>query len=234
MFKTVAQLLVKDGLAVQSKHFNKLIPLGRLDIALEALTFLNPDEICIIDLDGDIERTLNTNLFTLNRINLPVCAGGGATASLMKRFSIERLLKNSSIFSDIYSSPDVSTGRQALIAYMPYRFADDKLFVYHSDLQKFLEKDIKFLCDTLSVYSEIVLLDADGQGVKNGFNNQIFKYIPNELTNRIYLSGGMNYSHINLAKSIGYSGTIIDNTSLYRTWSIDRRFFDAVQPVLEY
>lgn len=228
MFKTVALLLVKNGLVVQSTEFMNFIPLGRLDIALESLVVLNPDEICIIDVDGNIEKTLEIHSYSLNSVNLPMCVGGGASAELINRFAVERLLQNSAIFNNLNSDQDMLIGKQALIAYLPYKLTGDRFLVFNSDSRKFVEKKIEFLQKILSVYSEIVLLDADGQGIKNGFNDRIFDYIPSSIINRIYLCGGMNSLQVQKAKSTGYSGVIIDNTSLYEVSRIDRRYFDAM------
>ena len=75
---------------------------------------------------------------------------------------------------------------------------------------------------------EIILMDAEGQGIKDGFDEKIFDYIPQTIVSRIYLSGGMNKSHISHSRRIGYSGVIIDNTSLYTVLNISERYFDAV------
>jgi imidazole glycerol phosphate synthase subunit HisF len=228
MFKTVAQLLVKDGLAVQSQSFGSLIPLGRVDIALEALNYLNPDEICILDLDGDIEKTLINNTITINEIKLPICIGGGSNSALLKRFAIERLIKNSAVFGELYDKSDSSIGRQALIAYLPYKLVDKNLYIYNSNIRAFTKQSINFLYDILNVYSEIILMDANGQGIKDGFDEKIFDYIPETIVSRIYLSGGMNKLQISHSRSIGYAGVIIDNTSLYKVLNICERYFDAV------
>ena len=228
MFKTVALLLVKNGQVVQSTEFMNFIPLGRLDIALESLVVLNPDEICIIDVDGNIEKTLETHSYSVNAINLPMCVGGGASAELINRFSIERLLKNSAIFNNLNADQDMFIGKQALIAYLPYKLTGERFLVFNSDSRQFIEKKIEFLQKILSVYSEVILLDADGQGIKNGFNDRILDYIPSSIIHRIYLCGGMNSLQVQKAKSAGYSGVIVDNTSLYELSSIDRRYCEAM------
>ena len=228
MFKTVGQLLVNNGRAVQSVRFTSIFELGYFDIALEALNYLDPDEICILDLNGNVENTLHDNIVLINQLSLPVCVGGGAHPKILQKFPVERLIMNSSIFNNQSEKNDLTAGKQSLIAYLPYKFFERRLYVYNSSIKNFTEVKLDFFSGILEYFSEMVLLDANGQGVKDGFCEDIFDLIPKTIVHRIYLSGGMNSEHIYRCKDLGYSGVIIDNTSLYSSQKIFRRYFDAM------
>ena len=95
--------------------------------------------------------------------------------------------------------------------------------VYNSNIKNFTEVKLDFFPILLEYFSEIILLDANGQGVKDGFCEDIFDLLPKTIVHRVYLSGGMNSEHIYRCKDLGYSGVIIDNASLYSSQKIFRR-----------
>lgn len=228
MFKVVAQLLVNNGMVVQSLRFNSTFELGCFDIALEALNYLDPDEICILDLNGQVENTLLDNIVFLNQVRLPVCVGGGAHPEILKKYPVERLIMNSAVFNSEGQKNDFAAGKQSLIAYLPYKITGHQLYIYNSSIKKFIEVKLDFFSGVLEYFSEIILLDANGQGVKDGFGEDIFDLIPKTIVHRIYLSGGMNSDHIYRCQNLGYSGVIIDNTSLYSDQKIFGRYCHAM------
>lgn len=228
MFKTVGQLLVNNGRVVQSVRFNSTFELGYFDIALEALNYLDPDEICILDLNGNVENTLLDNIPLINQLRLPVCVGGGAHPKILQKFPVERLIMNSYIFNNQIKKNDLKAGKQSLIAYLPYKLLGRRLHVYNSNIKNFTEVKLDFFPILLEYFSEIILLDANGQGVKDGFCEDIFDLLPKTIVHRVYLSGGMNSENIYRCKDLGYSGVIIDNASLYSSQKIFRRYFHAM------
>ena len=62
MFRIVGQILVKNGHAVQCDNFSDIYSLGEFKNAVKSLEALEPDEINIKDLDGNISLTLKDNL----------------------------------------------------------------------------------------------------------------------------------------------------------------------------
>jgi imidazole glycerol phosphate synthase subunit HisF len=217
MFRSVGQLLVKDGLAAQSVGFSQYIYLGRLDIALESLASLEPDEISILDLDGNIRKTLSENYQAFSQVDLPLTVGGGGQLLAQHEFPVERVFYNSIFFDGtdkkVFSSS--VPGKQSVVAYLPYRIREGELCVFNSSIGEFVRVDTQWLETVLQTAQEIAFLDADAQGLAGRFNQTILDTVSEYVVHRSYFSGGLSQDDIELLKSKNCAGYIIDNVSLY-------------------
>ena len=50
--RVIASLIVKNGIVVQSIHFNKYLPIGRPEVSVEFLNNWGIDEILYLDIDA--------------------------------------------------------------------------------------------------------------------------------------------------------------------------------------
>jgi len=223
MFRVCAQILTLDGHAVQSIRFKDIIPLGKLNPVVKCINELMPDEIHIQAIDGKISEVLKELSSVMKHINLPLSVGGGVRSLINVRGSMdyaERYIFNSDIFlSEKLESKDVRQkyGLQSCIGYLPFRFDNQlRTFIFfNSDTQSFNSVDVNLLSTIFNSFSEVVLLDADAQGLASGFNMDILKSFEGNHYSRIYVSGGIDAYTIAKSKEIGLAGVVLDNSSLF-------------------
>jgi len=217
VFRIVGQILVKNGLAVQSIKFNDYLFLGRVDIALESLAALRPDEISIIDLDGNIGKIINDNYNAINNIDLPLAIGGGAKFIKQHKVPVERMFYNSIFFQEdmVEQLSRTGSGRQSIVAYFPYKVKKKRLLVFNSTKNMFVPADSAWLRCVLANAQEIAFLDVEGQGTLNGFDNNICDMLEDYILERSYFSGGLSLENIQLLRRRNCAGYIVDNFSLY-------------------
>jgi uncharacterized protein related to proFAR isomerase len=110
-------------------------------------------------------------------------------------------------------------GHQSMVASVPFIINDKILKIYNSKNDDFRAIKSGLCTEMENNFNEIILLDANAEGSKNGFNFEVLDYIdfPND---RILISGGLTKNDINKAKEIGLAGVSIDNFSLHSEYSI--------------
>ena len=217
MFRVGAQLLLKNGHVFQSIAFSQLIYLGRFDVAIESLSHNMADEIIVTSLDGEIANELKNNSVILDQVNLPLMISGGADKADLSSEPVERALYNSALFNEkamsrLKHSP---LGFQSSVGYLPFRLQDHNLRVYDSDFNRFTDVDASWLRQRGEVVQEFVFLDAVNQGGFEVFNEEILDYLPDDIVQRSYFSGGIGKSQLRSVIAAGAAGYIIDNVSLY-------------------
>jgi imidazole glycerol phosphate synthase subunit HisF len=217
-FRLVGCLLIKNSVCVQSFSFRGLVPLGMFSLALSFLSKLDPDEICIIDLDGDINNFIKDK-GALEGCNLPIVIGGGALKNMPSSEHIfhERILINSELFendSEILEGILKHNGRQSIIGYLPIKYDAGKFKVYCSTVRGFVSVNDGFWIKINETCSDIIVLDSEAQGSESGFNFNLMKKVEFPIS-RVYISGGIIHKDITKAKDNGYAGVVIDNKSLF-------------------
>ena len=220
MFRIIGQILVKDNNAVQSTNFKNILPLGKFDIAFESIQDKEPDEINIIDINGNINEFLNNNQLLISKCSYPLSVGGGLYKSNITNDAVDRLVYNSHIFENVDMDELNNKGKQARIAYLPFIIRDNNFYVYNSTVNKFIIYENNIMENSINNYSEILLLDADNQGGKNGFNFNVLKFVNKIERERILISGGCNEQVLEKAKKIELAGVVLDNISFYHNENI--------------
>lgn len=225
MFRVIAPVLCEAGKVVQSRGFREINPLGNLDLVIESLKEIEPDEISILSIDGKIGNVnFQTNAF--QNLNLPLTIGGGVTEAVLCEIPAERFLLNSVFFgNDISPIKKIinSSGAQSLIAYLPFKIKNDEVFVWNSTTANIHLFD-SILFDKVQKYSaECVLLDMDAQGYYNGFDFKIFDLLPYLDKNKSLICGGINQKSLDQAKKLQLGGALIDNQALYYNQSVHKR-----------
>lgn len=223
-FKISSTILLKRNIALQSYYFKELIPLGDINWIIKSLLKLIPDEIHIIDLNGEIYNSLG-EIKDFSNFNLPLAIGGGINnIFLNKKICCERFIINSKLFDDLFFLKKLRDlyGKQSIIGFLPFKIINNKPLFYNSSIKNFVDLDtIKFF-EIIQNTCEIILLDVLAQGSHKGFDFRILKFIKG-FNKNIYISGGINKHDINLAKKKGLAGVSIDNSSLYYPIKITER-----------
>jgi len=178
-------LLDINGRALQSYNFNTKRILGCVKNVLSFLDDYEVDEIhLIIPLKGkgvDTSKVL-TELKDVS-ISTPLSVGGGLNVKNIAEITndpyFERLVFNSLIFDDneVIKQVSLKMGRQAILAYMPFILHKNTLKIYHSKRNKFINVSDEFWRNLNSLCNEVILLDADAEGTRKGFNFKVFKFL---------------------------------------------------------
>ena len=110
-------------------------------------------------------------------------------------------------------------GRQSMVASIPFIVQNGSFMVYHSksDVFKFVKGN--FWNRVKENFNEIILLDAESEGSKNGFDFSVLDDVDFPIE-RTLISGGLTKSDINKAQKMNLAGVSIDNFTLYSEYSI--------------
>ena len=227
-FRVGATVLVDcDGRAVQSYGFSTRRFLGDLKQVLKFLDKYEVDEIHIIvpSKGGGCCDSLEifSNLAHIS-ISTPLGIGGGITSENISKVVqepfFERFIFNNAIFNDFQLLHDARSrmGHQSMVASIPF-VIDKELLVYNSKKDTFQRVDDLLWEKIQDTFNEIVLLDANAEGSKSGFNFEVFEYIAFPIE-RVFISGGLTHEDIKRSKKMGVAGVSIDNFVLHSEYSI--------------
>ena len=185
--KRLAGLItVLDGWAVQSIGYKKYLPLGRPEIIAENLERWGVDEILILSINRS-KNGLGPDIETLNSINLkglntPISYGGGISSyeeaiyvikNGAERIVLDSMIKKESINEIIRISEKL--GSQSLIASLPSKLFENEIIFYNYHDNSI--KDKKMISNLLKspIFSELLIIDYQNEGIKNGFNDSLIK-----------------------------------------------------------
>jgi imidazole glycerol-phosphate synthase subunit HisF len=213
--------------ALQSYNFQTKRVLGCVKNVLSFLDSYEVDEIhLIVPLKGDKINTFKilSKLKDMS-ISTPLSIGGGinieSLAVITKDPYFERLIFNNALFDDheVIKQASLKMGHQAIVASVPFILKNNKLKVYHSKINKFIDISDKFWENLNLLCNEVILLDADAEGNKKGFNFKVFQFV-NFPIDRVLISGGITKLDIHKAKEMKLAGVSLDNTTLHSEFSI--------------
>jgi len=213
--------------ALQSYSFQTKRILGCIKNVLSFLNDYEIDEIhLIIPLKG---RSVDTSKILIGlkdvSISTPLSVGGGINTEnlieITKDPYFERLIFNSAIFDDneVIKQATLKMGHQAIMASIPFILQENKIKIYHSKMNKFIDVSDKFWKKLNLMCNEIILLDADAEGGKEGFNFKVFQFV-NFPIERVLISGGLTKLDIHKAKVMKLAGISLDNVTLHSEFSI--------------
>ena len=140
-------------------------------------------------------------------ISTPLSVGGGVDSNSLIEITrdpyFERLIFNSAIFdnNELIEQAILKMGHQAMIASIPFILEKDLIKIYNSKMNKFIDVTENFWENLSLMFNEIILLDADAEGSKKGFNFEVFRFV-NFPMDRILISGGLTKLDINKAKKL--------------------------------
>ncbi len=228
-FRIGATVLIgHNGNAIQSYGFKKKRILGNLQKVLKFLDAYKVDEIhAIVPFKGKGDSGSSRIFSHLSELSIstPLGIGGGITERNIEEITqdpfFERCIFNSAIFNnpELLQKTKSIMGHQSMVASIPF-IIDDNLKIYHSKTNSFQAINDELWEEIGSNFNEVLLLDANAEGTKKGFNFQVLKYIKFPI-DRILISGGLTKCDINKARKMGLAGVSIDNFALHSEYSIE-------------
>ena len=229
--RIVGAVIVRKNIAVQSFNYSSYLPLGKPEIIIENLHNWGVDEIVLLVIDRDNKGPDFDLLKKLKnyKISTPLIYGGGIQteeqAKKVINYGVERIVLDSIIYENINNLEKIyqSLGSQALILSLPLIQENNKINFYNHKKKEFQykEKNIKEILNK-KIFSEIVLINVNGEGSSEGFDKLLFEYMQKITKTPFILFGGISNTKqvIDCLKYENVSAVIIGNSLNYREHSI--------------
>lgn len=246
-------IFIKNGRVVQSKGFLRHQVLGANIEIFKRLNNWDVDEVIILDISRDKNYNLNRNdlhyenPFTfyeiINQISkhcfMPITVGGG----IRDISKIEKLLNNgadkivlnySVMFQEKLVKDAINTyGSQCIIASIDIKKIDDSYFPMHSFGKEKIDSGILDYIKKIEDFGfgEILVNSIDNDGMGNGFDLKLAKFIVKNSKLPIIIAGGAgNEFHFEEALNIpNISGIAAGNIFNYKEnsyFNIKKILFD--------
>ena len=233
--RLIGTVVIRNGWAVQSFEYNRWLPLGKPECLVQNLDRWGSDEIVILCINRKnngpdlelIERLSGLSLTT------PLTYGGGIRTPEEAKQAIkagaERLILDSilTINPHVVEKIGAEVGIQALIAALPLINSRDNRGVLHLNHNKKttapVSQEIKSIISEEKV-SELLLIDARGEGSRRGFNTDLFGEIESYCNLPLLLFGGLSNARQikTLLSKSQVAGVVIGNELNYKEESIAR------------
>lgn len=122
--RIVATVVVKEGIVVQSFHFNRYLPIGKPEIAIEFLNLWGIDEIILIDISATVnEREPDYSMVKLasKKCHVPLTVGGGILTfdqiQKLMHSGVDKIsLNQSALYSfDLLTQAALNYGNQCIV-----------------------------------------------------------------------------------------------------------------------
>lgn len=225
--RVVAVVLVNsDGIAIQSLGFNRYLPIGTPQIAIEYLNRWGIDEIVLLHKDirknGDFEQVKNIVKECSKYIEVPLAVGGGVhslhKASELIELGADKVVINSAFFEtpELIDKVAHTFGSQATVVSIDVYKSKNSFYVYRHLNKKFtkvkLEKQIQDALDYGA--GEIFVNSVDCDGMKSGYDPELMKLLADLQYGSapIVICGGVGHpEHLVDALKFGLSGVAAGN-----------------------
>ncbi|MDB4638764.1 HisA/HisF-related TIM barrel protein [bacterium] len=200
--RLIGSVIVRQGWAVQSFGYKRWLPLGKPECLVENLDRWGADGIVVLAIDrGDrgpdlalVERLAALGLST------PLTYGGGLVTEKHARAAVragaERLVLDS-VLSYIPEHIDAmasAVGVQALVASLPMLQCDNGQVHHLQHATGNASSLSKPICELIAneKISEVLVIDAAGEGEGNGFNQDLLQVIEEQTKLPLLAFGGMS------------------------------------------
>tara|TARA_Y100001970_G_C13945332_1_gene705357 strand:+ start:56 stop:808 length:753 start_codon:yes stop_codon:yes gene_type:complete len=203
--RIIGNVIVKNNFVVQSFNYKNYLPIGKPEFVIENLDNWGVDEIAIVVIDRDDQGPDYDLLDKINnyKIKTPLIYGGGIKnkdqANKVINYGVERIMLD----SIVYESPDnimgiySLLGSQALILSLPIIREENQVYFYNYKTRKnFSINKIKNILSE-DFFSELVLIDVQGEGGNLGFDKYLSNYLKTITDIPFILFGGIaNSKHV--------------------------------------
>lgn len=185
----IASVLLRDQIVVQSIAFQKYLPIGKLDIALEFLSEWGIDEIVILDLCASQAGTLiDCELLgrASRKCQVPIAVGGGIRtlehAKLLAKNGADKIIVNQAIEHAPGQIKEISKhfGKQFVIASVDVAMDPGGEYgVYDYNTKGFKSMDLNAYLANLEQMGvgEILVNSVDRDGSLEGYDLELFRKI---------------------------------------------------------
>jgi len=207
--RVIACLVVKQGIVVQSIGFQRYLPVGKPEIAVEFLNHWGIDEIILVDIDATRENRL-VSLDLIRRISkycfVPLTVGGGIrTVDDMKKV-IQSGADKIAINSAAIRTPELIIKGQEIFGRQSVVVSIDARKSFDSHYEVFLESGQKPTGISPRILAveverlgagEILLTSIDSDGAKQGYDLDLVREVAAAVNIPLIICGGAgNAAHL--------------------------------------
>ena len=204
--RIIANVIVKNGIVVQSNQFKSYLPVGKIDVTLEFLDKWGIDEIILLD----ISATANNSSNVLNKLQqvvkncfVPLTYGGGLKNLRMVHNAFyqgaDKVSFNDAFFNnrELISKVSKEFGRQSFVLSIDFVEINEKAFVYNyikSKTTKITLQEAITNAENLGV-GEVLINCVNRDGMYNGFAINTIKSLQKSSLPIIIAGGAREPSH---------------------------------------
>jgi imidazole glycerol-phosphate synthase subunit HisF len=207
--RIIGCLIIKNGIVVQSIGFNKYLPIGRAEIAVEYLNNWGIDEIILLDIDASREGR-EPDFEMIKRISkkcfVPLTVGGGIKdVKIMKkliRFGADKIAINSSAIANpsLIREAVAILGKQCVVVSIDARCKKEltgilwhEVFINNGDESTGLDV-VNFAkrCEEMGA-GEILLNSIDNDGLKKGLDIELIRSVSMAVSIPVIAVGGAGH-----------------------------------------
>ena len=198
--RIIATVIVKDGIVVQSKTFNKYLPVGKISVSLEFLDKWGIDEIVLLD----ISASKNGSKLVIEQLQdavkncfVPLTYGGGLKNMSMVHSvfhkGADKVSLNRAFFNDkdLISNVAKEFGKQSVVVSLDFVEKNGKALLYDYYNAKETKTDLKdaiIEAEQLGI-GEILINCVNRDGMYNGYAINTIKSLK-ELSVPLIIAGG--------------------------------------------
>lgn len=199
--RVAANLVVKDGIVVQSINFNRFLPIGKPAIAIEYLNRWGIDEIILTDIDAtlnnrppDFEMVKNAS----RNSYVPLTVGGGIShvdhISKLMKCGADKILINQSAINHpefIHAAAQIF-GNQCIVVSIDAINTENGYKVYNYTNKKtynILPADFARQCEELGA-GEIFINSVDRDGSYQGYDIELLCSVCDNVKVPVICCGG--------------------------------------------
>lgn len=203
--RIVGVLTVKNNIVVQSIGFQKYLPVGRLDIAVEFLSSWGIDEISILDIDATRQkRGPNIDLIknSLEKNFAPLSIGGGITSldemRELNHLGAEKVVINASAIENPQIINDAARifGAQFIVASLDVKKnkkGEYEVFTHGGEKATGLDPlEFSKKCANLGA-GEILLTSIDRDGFQKGYDIDLITSVASSIPIPLIACGGVGH-----------------------------------------
>jgi imidazole glycerol-phosphate synthase subunit HisF len=215
--RIVANVVVKEGIVVQSINFNKYLPVGKADIAIEFLNNWGIDEIILTDISAS-KNSLPPNFEMVRQASkkcyVPLTVGGGIKSieqikELMHCGADKIALNNAAIYqSKLITEAAHIFGDQCIVVSIDAIKTNNGYKVYDYIQGKPTAIDLVAFCKNSqdAGAGEILVNSVDRDGTYQGFDLDLFEAVCNTVSIPVIACGG--------AKNAAHFTQLLNNTNV--------------------
>ena len=199
--RIVAILVVNNGIVVQSHGFNRYMPVGKPEIAMEFLDDWGVDEIILLDISASKQERAPDYEMVLNgskHCHVPLTVGGGITNIEHIKELMNHGCDKVSINQAALRQPSLLMeaaklfGSQCIVVSIDVLHTENQYFVYDYLQRKALQVKVEEFVPQLQDQGagEIIINSVDRDGSKSGFDLQLINNVCAAVTLPVICCGG--------------------------------------------
>jgi len=214
--RLIASIFTKNDLVVQSFGFNKYLPIGNIETAIEFFVNWDIDEIFLVDIDASLEnREPNFDLVKLATTEcfIPLTVGGGINSTkdidMLLKAGADKVSLNNATFEkpELISSAAEIFGSQCITISIDAKKIDNQYFVYDYLSKEIIHETVLERAQKMQDYGagEILLNSVDRDGKRNGYDIKLLNSVAPNIEIPVIAIGGVGKVS-DLAKGILLGG----------------------------